>query len=248
MVRFLVHFDPITNRNIDPSTELSTNRNQYSSGIFFVLKVKGNLTCLLPSTSYPHKNNPIFNRSWLIIMKLLLSLDTRDTLRCDVMVSGADAEYFFSDVLDAAHGYNSPFKTEDIAATTAVPPPSGKVSDRFLSIWTQQQNDYVDQGNTSSSSSSSSSNSSSSSSSSSSKHDTNKRKDLLEVLRQRLEQCVQSQEPMDMYLESYDSFEAVVEKQSSVSVIKNNKKRAAKDKGNNRNNNNNKNQRYLNFL
>lgn len=145
-------------------------------------------------------------------------LDARDTLHCDVLVSGADAEYFFADVLDAVCGHNSPFKMDDIAATTAVPPPSGNVSDRFLSLW--QQDGEEDSSNDSS----------------------NEKRKLLKAIEQRLEECVQSQQSIDVYLESYDSFEDIVGEPTPEGVIntsleehkpqrKNNKKRGAANKG-----------------
>jgi len=101
-----------------------------------------------------------------------------------VLLSGIDAEYFFSDVLDKACGHNSPFKMRDIPAIAAFPPPSGTASDRFMSLW-EVEND-------------------------SSSDTSNEKRRLLRAIEQRLEECVLSQQPMDMYLESYDSFEEVV--------------------------------------
>ena len=88
-----------------------------------------------------------------------------------MLLSGIDAEYFFSDVLDKACGHNSPFKMRDIPAIAPFPPPSGTASDRFMSLW-EVEND-------------------------SSSDTSNEKRRLLRAIEQRLEECVLSQQPMD---------------------------------------------------
>lgn len=94
------------------------------------------------------------------------------------MVSGADAEFFFS-AISERNGFVS-------STVAAVAPPSQQlaVSDAFLSIW---------MGDGSSSSSNSNSDSSAGS--------------LLAAFERRLQESVQSAEMLEMYVESYDSFE-----------------------------------------
>jgi hypothetical protein len=98
------------------------------------------------------------------------------------MVSGADAEFFFSAISE-----RNGFPPSTVAAV-APPLEQLAVSDAFLSVW------MGDGG----SSSGSSSNSDSSAST------------LLTAFERRLQESVQSGDMLEMYVESYDSFEVQI--------------------------------------
>jgi len=101
-----------------------------------------------------------------------------------VLLSGSDIEYFFSDVLDAASGYNSQYQKDIVNALTPVQAPDGKVSCSFLSIWQLSED-----------------------SRSGACCANDKKKALLDAIQLRLQECVASTKTFDVYLESYESIE-----------------------------------------